>query len=498
MHSHSWSPLHRDQPLEGASRSSALTLTIVAGYVAVFWVALPALLWALGTRLDRWLSLPAPGAFGRTIGFSLFAIASLALVGAMDGLRRDGRGLPISHLPPRQLVTRGAYTRLRHPIYVAFTTGFGGLALALGSLGASLGSGAVLALAATAYARIVEEPRLAQRFGGAYHDYARRAGLVTLVPPRAAALVLASWRCVSPAAQRLANHTVAWRGRRVSLVTYGVFVGVGAAAMVLWAGAQLVTLGVSPRRFCVFSVVACVAMLVGGRVAGLGYRLRLLLERPVEALRTVGFVSWGGYAALLCAALALAPFLGVSMGLLADRLLLPGLLCSSIGRLGCLSYGCCGGRPWPHGITWYAPDARIVRELGADAVVPRVPTQLLSSASTLALLGVLLGMTTRSLPAGALTALAALLYGLVRVLVEHTREEHRLLGSRFTRGQAAALATSAVGTLALFVVDGPASWPVPAWSASATAWCAACPAAIVAGTLALLVTGLHGRRVGRW
>lgn len=481
-----------------ATRTPWSRAAIALGYAAVFLVALPAVLWQLGLRLDRWLALTPPEALARALGALVGTLAATRVVEAMLFLSQRGDGLPISHLAPARLVTAGRYARVRHPIYLSFNLAWSGLALVAGSWGAAFGAGAVLLVAWIAYARAVEEPRLVARFGERYRAYAAATPLVVGVPGWLRVVTMRAWRRAAPAFERLANHTVAWRGARVALVTYGLFVGAGAFAMVLWSGAMLGALGVSSTRFFPFGVAVGLAMLVGGRCAGVLYRLRLLFASPVEALRTVGFVSWGGYAGMIAAALAGAGWLGLAPGAVLDRLLLPGLLCSAIGRFGCLSYGCCGGRPWAHGVCWRNPDARVVRELGQAAIVPRIPTQLLSSALALGLMLVLLGLTPFPLPAGALSALGVLLYGLGRAVIETTREEARFGGCGWTRGLFASLAVAAIGLAAALAIGGTPAWPRPAWVAPSDAWLAVLPAAFACGVMTTLVTGIHGRRVGRW
>ena len=466
---------------------------IVVLYVGLFWALLPLALWALGTRLDAWLMAPSVPNAVRALGAVLAALAAGPLLRAMWLLLRRGRGLPISHLPPTHLVDSGLYRRVRHPIYVAFNLGWFGLSLALGSWGAALGGGLVLCLAWIGYALSIEDPRLRERFGSAYLAYAESTPLLPIPawPARGAARL---WCAIRPSLSRLANHTVLLRGSHWTLVSYGAFVGGGAGLMALWSGASLNALGIAPADFGWFALSVAVAMLFGGRLLGLAYRPRLLLRSPLRALRTVGFVSWGGYLGLAMAAAAGARTLGLPLGAVFDRLVLPGLVCSAIGRLGCLSYGCCGGRPWRHGILWRNPEARIVRELGEVACVPRVPTQLLSGGWALCVVALLWWPSTLPLPAGALTATGCLLYALGRFAIESTREEASYSRLGLTRGQFASLAVAAValgGVLSLaarpyVAVHGPALGSLP-WSS-----------ALGCSLLCLLVAGLHGRRVGHW
>ena len=82
--------------------------------------------------------------------------------------------------------------------------------------------------------------------------------------------------------------------------------------------------------------------------------------------------------------------------------------------------------------------------------------------------------------------------------LETTREEARFGRRAFTRGQLASLALASLGLIFSLACAGGPSWPSPAWHAPATDWLTAMPVALVCGLLSLVVTGIHGRRVGHW
>jgi len=106
----------------------------------------------------------------------VFAVSSIALVAFTLGTHR----IPIAlwhqeHDAPRQIVTWGAYARIRHPFYAAFLLAF---------IGAFIVAPHLWTLLTLVYGLIVlnvtaarEERRLlASEFGLEYEDYMRRTG----------------------------------------------------------------------------------------------------------------------------------------------------------------------------------------------------------------------------------------------------------------------------------------------------------------------------------
>jgi len=98
-----------------------------------------------------------------------------------------------------------------------------------------------------------------------------------------------------------------------------------------------------------------------------------------------------------------------------------GLACPigmAIGRLGCLGYGCCYGRPTdlPWGLVFANTDP-------LNPPVPRHPTQLYSSIALLLIFFVVLWYRKRAHAKGAIAALFVSLYCLYRFLVEFIRED---------------------------------------------------------------------------
>jgi len=153
-------------------RRPASSILIILVYLAVFWALLPAFLLITGFCLDRLLpvSLGRP-ALSSMLGWSLTLSGFLLMAHSMVRLWSRGQGLPISHLPPAEFVTSGAYKYLRHPIYVGYTAAFAGAALLLHSFWSLAFSTPLLLIGWIAYALFYEEHVLVGRFGERYASY---------------------------------------------------------------------------------------------------------------------------------------------------------------------------------------------------------------------------------------------------------------------------------------------------------------------------------------
>lgn len=471
-------------------RPFALGALVTIGlYVTVFFGVLPFVLWKIGARVDQLLSLRRADVGELGIALALFGVAFM--VWSMLSLSVRGRGLPISHLPPARLVARGPYAWIRHPIYVGYAFAWTGLALVSGSVGRASFSTALLIIGSIVYANVFEEARLHRRFGAAYREYAEQ---VPAFPwPRRA--INGLWRIARPPFERIANRVVLFRIGRTLWVSYGAFGGIG-AALALTITHTLVRPYLELAEECRYLLVLGISILIGARLVALLYNPRLLIRSPREALRRVGFVSWGGYIAFFIVPFVL--FTPTTAWIVLDRSIVGALACSAIGRLGCLSYGCCYGRYWDDGIRWHHRAAKPNREHPTLCGMPRVPTQILACVSALALASVALLLNAYAPPtaAGAATIFVCIVYCFMRFGIESLRDEQRFVG--LTRGQIWS-GVGAIVWLGILLVHSPRSGShqgeAMAVGVSSTAgWLA------VAGVSAItfVACSLHVRRVGRW
>jgi protein-S-isoprenylcysteine O-methyltransferase Ste14 len=119
-----------------------------------------------GSDVDGW-----PVAL-RVLGALLMLAGAATLVDVFARFVRDGAGTPSPAAPTARLLVGGVFRHLRHPMYVATATVVVGEALAFAQPILLLGAAAYVTAMATLVA-LVEEPRLARRFGASYDAYRR-------------------------------------------------------------------------------------------------------------------------------------------------------------------------------------------------------------------------------------------------------------------------------------------------------------------------------------
>lgn len=305
------------------------------------------------------------------------------------------------------------------------------------------------------------------------------------------------WERLNFVFSAVADHTVLYQRGGLILVTFGALVTIGCLLWMLVTGACLLGHGLSPDQIAFFMIGAGLAALLSAHGLWWLENLPRMLAEPWLGLRHVGFVSWGGLAGALGFTAAFSVAIGFPL-LTATDAVMRGLFGAyAIGRIGCLTYGCCYGRTAPrHGVTYRNPEAKVVREHGA-CVAPRHPTQMYSAA-----VGVVLFVMLNALPycdvgAGLITAMACLLYPLGRAWVEAFRDRRRYVGARFTGGHLACLIMFLSGCL-LLATTAPNGAPAPRPLSldAIQGSLALAPAMLVTSGLVFLTMGVHWKRVG--
>ncbi len=192
--------------------------------------------------------------------------------------------------------------------------------------------------------------------------------------------------------------------------------------------------GEDPQGALRLAGVCVLAGLVGARV------LHILVVAPerylADPLRLLrfwegGMVFYGGFLGGLLAVVLWSRWKGPSLGRLGDMTAPALMIGLAFGRIGCLSAGCCYGRPidwgtgieWPWGLTFLAGQVP-----SALRGIPLHPTQAYSSLNALFLFGVVSWMRGRQRFDGQVMWTLVLAYGISRSVLELFRLD---LGRRF-------------------------------------------------------------------
>jgi phosphatidylglycerol:prolipoprotein diacylglycerol transferase len=257
----------------------------------------------------------------------------------------------------------------------------------------------------------------------------------------------------------------------------------------------------SPVLFALLALSGSVAMVLGSWLVGLVFDYRLLLERPREVLRRPLFVSWGGLLGVGVVIAAFSGLTGFGALLILDALARCSPLGHALGRVGCLSFGCCFGRPTEGhlAITYRSPEAKAVRDARLAGV--RVhPAPLYEALLDLGIFCAVNGVALLGAPMGVPAALAALLYAVGRFAVEFLRDNRgRMIVGPFALNHAICLVMAAGSAVMLCsALQAGLASPAISWSVAAAAAPALLPAVVLGALAIFLGFSVYRGRVGRW
>lgn len=300
---------------------------------------------------------------------------------------------------------------------------------------------------------------------------------------------------------RLATRVVFFRLGNLVFVTFGLFVAMGAGVSVAGAGAILIGQGLTGDLFLVLAVGASVAVVGGSWLAGLLLDCRLVLRQGWPALRRPIFVSWGGLLAMPVALASFAALADFNLLVLLDALARAVPLGLALGRLGCLSYGCCFGRPTASrlAITYRNPQAKAVRVAGLRNI-PLHPAALYEAILALGIFAATNCAVILNAALGVPTGLALFLYGVGRFGIEFLRDnDERLVIGRLSVNHLLCFVVAGAGGLSLPVLlCNPERVPTYSWTAGLDAVPFLVLAIVPSAALMFLGFALHWRRVGHW
>lgn len=295
------------------------------------------------------------------------------------------------------------------------------------------------------------------------------------------------------------NHVVLWRGARRRVVWFGLFAGAAVALGVASVAAWLAGAGLAPG--------AVLPVLFGALVPGIvlgsrGWAIAVdLRTRPLrEALSRTGFAFQGGLLGVAMGLPLAATWAGVHPFVLTDACAVALPVAHAVGRLGCLSYGCCYGRPSdaPWAVRYRCHEAKAVWEGGFHDIALH-PTPLYQVAGCLVHAAFLAALTTVAAPLGVVTSTYLVVAAAGRWVLEHFRSS----ATRPTPFQRFAAVQAGAGGVVLAVALGAVgpAMPMAPWSPGPAAWTDALAGgawawAILAGVAVAVPLAVQGRAPG--
>ncbi|MBI3299300.1 MAG: prolipoprotein diacylglyceryl transferase [Elusimicrobia bacterium] len=240
------------------------------------------------------------------------------------------------------------------------------------------------------------------------------------------------------------------------LATYGVVVAAGYLLGIWWLTRQREKMGLTEDDFWSLVYWLFAGALIGGKLLYLAVEWRALFDGTLHPLRDIryGFVFYGGVLGSMAFGTFWCRRRSQSFAKFADYFAVALPLGHAVGRLACLTSGCCVGRPTslPWAIRFTHPEALVDPALLG---VPLHPVQAYESAADLAVtalaLKVLGWVDAGKLRHGAGWAAYLAAYGVARFVLESFRGDDRgqgLLGLSPARALAIATTFGAVIYLA--------------------------------------------------
>jgi phosphatidylglycerol---prolipoprotein diacylglyceryl transferase len=486
------------------SRKCPLSIALtIAVYITIFWIVLPAFLFSIGLRMDALLPIPwTASRLSHTIGGVLTGIGVTLAALSMKHLWTRGKGLPISHLPPQKFVSSGFYRVFRHPLYIGYTALFMGAAVLISSFWSLAFSAPLLICGWVGYALFYEEPVLLSRFGEAYAQY--RKATPMFVPcrvGRAMARALDPWICrLFSWLSRLADFTIIFRRGNLIMVTYGLLVAIGSFVFMLHMSTLFLAQGVRVRDIVIFLVESTLSGAFFAHAFWWLKRWKEMVRQPLWGIRQVGFVSYGALFGLVVAAAAFARIFRYDGLMVLDVVFRGMFIAYALGRIGCLTYGCCWGKESAgHGIVYRNAEAKVNRLHGLSPV-RRYPTPFYSALEGLVIFALVNILPVAQMSAGFPTVFVFLFYPAVRLFIESYRDRDCKIFHCLNEGHLGCAIMFCAGLVLLFTIRpaiGSATPSLPDLTAGARVLPLVPIVLVLAGAI-FLISGFHWRRVGSW
>lgn len=224
------------------------------------------------------------------------------------------------------------------------------------------------------------------------------------------------------------NRTVLFRIGDWIFTTYAFIAGAAFATgfgVALWYSAMAGLDVGHIARLYLFVVVPLV--LVGLRTFSILLEWRQLFRRPLQTLIKPGYMLHGGVLGGVVGLYLVAHFTGSGFTVILDGAGFCMCLGEAIARLGCYVYGCCWGRPTTSqlGVCYTSADSKVVRCAPHLRGVRIHPAQLYALVAHLGLFALFYALLPYMPFDGALGGLYFIAHSIVRIVLEHFRQDDR-------------------------------------------------------------------------
>ena len=219
----------------------------------------------------------------------------------------------------------------------------------------------------------------------------------------------------------------------LTLHTYGFFVALGFLLALTWTHRESLRRGLDPEIFHDLFFYVVIAALIGARFFYVVLNFSYFRNEPLAALRLWegGLVFYGGFLTAVPVFIWRIrrwqkPVLEI-LDVAAPAL----VLAQAVGRLGCLSAGCCYGKPCDSGLAITFSDPLSFAPLHQSLH----PTQIYHLLANLSIFLFLVIVSRRSVRRGALVVGYLVLYGALRFTIEFWRGDPRGFLAGFSTSQ---------------------------------------------------------------
>jgi prolipoprotein diacylglyceryltransferase len=305
----------------------------------------------------------------------------------------------------------------------------------------------------------------------------------------------------------LNRYPVMLKTKSFHLVYFGVFAALGVMASLSVFFYYLYVRGFF-SHLSVFPVALCFVLgdLIGVKLFYFISLGKSFFLRPWIYLNETTMYNQGGLFGLMIAGITVALIENIDLLVMFDAMIMACSLGLFLGRLGCYNYGCCFGVPTGNSVhvAYHRDYSKIIRTNPELKGVPLVPTQIITAYFDL-LMFVLFALTASIYPAdGLVTLMFIFLFNGFRISIQKYRFTEQSDLMNFSRTAILFLFSGLLFWAFLFGLIGfkfvswplQVPWTITGWAEFVFETPGVVMAIVIAGVIAFLFYGIHGRRLG--